>query len=535
MMILAFMLIPMLFAVGFGLDYGRAMRAQSKLSAIADSAALLTVSPAMMAQTDAAAAAAARAYFNAQAAGLAGVTVSNLDISSVTTNNGALAGTRVTTLSYRATSANLFSTILGSASLPISGSAKVDASTPPSMNFYVALDTSPSMLLPTTTTGLNQMLAGAIWKGEAYWWGVTDGCAFACHANNNQQWNVGVYVIDNNNNAIYLNNTGSGSAFFRVSCSGNVYDTSNTQIGSSATLKDSSGNSTATYCSGYGPRANPLTLRYKKNGESSYTSISVNFPDTWWLAQNNSQVNPGQSDIMLRTDAEASAAAGLISYAYSFQQTYASAPVPPTYKLQFLTFNINAPAAVSTSPFGTMTPVSTLYGQTFPDLGAQAPLMCANTTWTSCSQVTNNADTGFATMLAGMQAIMPTTAGTGTATSPQNVLIIITDGAEDSSDGLGAMSDAAIAKCNAIKANDKARIAILYTEYRADTINYTANSYFNDFASYQIPNILPKLQSCASRNPDGTYLIQTVSTDGDLSAALNKLFAMTVRTARIVR
>lgn len=534
MMVMGFMLVPMLFAVGFGLDYGRAMRAQTKLAAIADSAALLTVSPAMMAQSDSAVAAAATNYFNAQVSTLAGVTVTQLSISAPTATSGALAGTRTATVTFKATSSNLFSSILGSTSLPITGSAKADASTPPSMNFYVALDTSPSMLLPTTSTGISQMIAGAKWQGESYWYGRADGCAFACHTNDNQQWNQGIYVVDNSSRAIYLNNGGSPStAFFRVSCSGNVYNSAGTQIGSGASVKTTSGYSTATFCSGYGPASNPVNLIYKPTGSSYNTTVSVNFPDTWWLAQNNSLVNPGQSDITLRTDAEGSAAAGLISYAYSFQQTYSSASSPPTYKLQFYTFNVNAPAPLSTSPFGTMTAVSVLRSATFPDLGAQAPLMCANSKWTSCSQTTNNADTSFATMLTGMQSAMPTSAGTGTTSNPQNVLIIITDGAEDSTDGMGPMSDSAIAKCAAIKATG-ARIAILYTEYRADTINYTLNPTFNNFASGQIPNILPKLKTCATQNDDGSYLMQTVSTDGDLSAALNKLFAMTVKTARIV-
>jgi hypothetical protein len=91
------------------------------------------------------------------------------------------------------------------------------ASQAPSINFYVALDTSPSMLLPTTTSGITNLNAGARWNGEYYYYKQVDGCDFACHSNNMQQWNMGTYVIDSSKNAIYLNNDLKSSiTFFRV-------------------------------------------------------------------------------------------------------------------------------------------------------------------------------------------------------------------------------------------------------------------------------------------------------------------------------
>lgn len=536
LMMMGLLIIPLVFAVGFGLDYGRAMRAETKLDAIADSAALLAVSPAMMGQTDAQAVAAATAYFNAQVSGISGITVSNLVITAPTATSGALAGTRTSTVTFQATSRNLFSTLLGANTLPISGSARADAAQPPSMNFYVALDTSPSMLLPVSTSGINAMLAGAWWRGAGSFFGRADGCAFACHANNTQQWNRGIYVIDSNRYQILLNNESSpATAFFRLACDGRVFNAAGTQIGASGSVRNSSNNGVANYCSSNSPPANPVRLRYRPTGASSDSTISVNFPDTWWLAQNHATVNPGQQQIVLRTDAQGDAAASLIQYAYNFQQTYSTAPTPPVYKMVFHTFNIGTPQPLSTAPFNTMTSVSSLQSATFPDLGAQAPLLCATGYWTSCSQDTDNADTAFTATLTGMQSILPTTAGTGSPSSPQNVLILITDGAEDSqAEGMRTLTDNAIAKCTAIK-NAGTRIAILYTEYRADTITNTLNPTFNNYARDWVPSIASRLQMCASTNDDGSSLMQTVSTDGDISAALNKLFAMTVRTARLLR
>ena len=39
----------------------------------------------------------------------------------------------------------------------------------------------------------------------------------------------------------------------------------------------------------------------------------------------------------------------------------------------------------------------------------------------------------------------------------------------------------------------------------------------------------------ATQNADGSYLMQTVSTNGDISAALNELFQEAVQSARLVQ
>jgi hypothetical protein len=50
--IMGFMIVPLVFATGFGIDYGRAQQTQTKLNAIADLAALVAVSPNIMGNTD---------------------------------------------------------------------------------------------------------------------------------------------------------------------------------------------------------------------------------------------------------------------------------------------------------------------------------------------------------------------------------------------------------------------------------------------------------------------------------------------------
>ncbi|WP_343609718.1 pilus assembly protein TadG-related protein [Novosphingobium sp.] len=531
MMITALIIVPLIFATGFGIDYSRAQKLQTKLNTAADAAVLAAVVPQMLNQTDATAKLAAQAMFDQQIAGLSGLGNVSRTVTITSTQTGSLGTLRTAKLVYTATSTNVFSGILRVPTLPIGGNASASASQPPSINFYIALDTSPSMLLPTTTTGINNLIGGAIWKGEQTYYGRVDGCDFACHSNNMQQWNAGTYVVDASSRAIYLNNnTSAAIPFYRVGCDGTVYDNNGVKLGTSGYIVG-----TATYCSGYSPLVNPVVLSYVPTNKTLPVTVTVNFPDTWWLARNYSTVNPGQSNITLRTDEEGNAAAGVIQYAYGVQQQYATASVPPVYKMQFFTFNVGNPAPLATSPFGTMTNVSTLQSLSFPDLGAQAPLLAANGFWTSLTIPTSNKDSDFTSMFNWMQSTMPSTSGTGTPASPQSVLMLVTDGAQsNATDGLGQLNSGNLAQCTAIKATGT-RIAILYTQYLPATINYTANPTFNNFAANNVPYIQQQLQSCASQNSDGTYLFQTVSTDGSVTTALNTLFAMVVQSAKLIK
>lgn len=540
-LIAATALIPTLFGLGFCIDYARAEMLQSRIDAVADAAALTATDPIYNSQTSTVAQAAATNVFTTQVTDYKDFSydsgnTSNLNITVVdgaTINGVSTNNNRLATVTWSGTSLNMFSGILGSPALAIGGTSEAEASLPPSINFYVALDMSPSMLLPTSTSGIANLQAGAIWGGYDRTFNTTGtvGCDFACHSVNMQQWNNGVYVIDANKYEIFLDSA-TNTTIYRVDCSGNVYDANSNKIGASASVLSGS-NSAGYYCAqNTTVYANPVTLKYKATGATTYTTVSVNFPDTWWLAQNYGTVNPGQSQILLRTDDEASAAAGVIQYAYSFEQQYANSQVPPKYQMQFYTFDIGAPAKLA-SPFDTMTDVKTLATDTFPNLGAQAPNLAAISYWTTTSVYTGNADSDFAAMLNGMTSILPTVQGAGTQSSPDNVLLIITDGLVDSTaEGISSLTAADVNKCNAIKTSGT-RIAILYTTYDPATVSGTVDSTFNNVINNNLPSVLSQLQACATKNPDGTYLMQTVTAGQSLSTALNALFAAAVLNSHL--
>jgi Flp pilus assembly protein TadG len=154
----------------------------------------------------------------------------------------------------------------------------------------------------------------------------------------------------------------------------------------------------------------------------------------------------------------------------------------------------------------------------------------------------SDTDTDFATAMSQMNTTMPTP-GTGTAGgSPQEVLFIVTDGVEDkisssctettvsTSGGSRCQQPFDTTWCTTIK-NRGIRIAILYTEYLPLPASGTgSNSWYNSYVSPYQTTIGPNMQSCAS-----TGLYFAITTDGDISTAMQNLFDQAVATARLTQ
>ena len=175
--------------VGMSVDYTIAGRREAQMNAIADAAALSTTTPASMGLTSVQAQANALTMFNAQAAAVKGVSYLSpnpvIGVNDVTNSNGSV--TRSTTVTYAATSSNAFSKLLQMNTMNIGGTSAVSSSTAPNIDFYVLLDTSPSMGIPSSQAGINTLIANTQQQGSAQqgW-----GCAFACHETNPTQSDV---------------------------------------------------------------------------------------------------------------------------------------------------------------------------------------------------------------------------------------------------------------------------------------------------------------------------------------------------------
>jgi Flp pilus assembly protein TadG len=145
----------------------------------------------------------------------------------------------------------------------------------------------------------------------------------------------------------------------------------------------------------------------------------------------------------------------------------------------------------------------------------------------------NDTDTNFETAMSQVDGIMPTP-GLGTPSStPREVLFIVSDGVDDevssscsqSLDGSRCQQPFNTTWCTTVK-NRGVLIAVLYTDY----LPLPTNSWYNDWIAPFQNQISPNMESCAS---PGMFF--SVTTDGDITTAMQALFQQAVATARLTK
>ena len=182
-MIVGFAAVPLTIGVGMGIDYSLAAGRHNQINAIADSAVLAGLTPSMMSMNSTAAQNATSTMFLKQLATVQGVNFDASSVKVVVTDTPTAAGLqRNISLSYSASSPNIFASMLGMTSTPLSGTSGASNSQSPNINYYLLLDSSPSMAIAATTAGINTMVANTSKQG---------GCAFACHQTNPAADNLG--------------------------------------------------------------------------------------------------------------------------------------------------------------------------------------------------------------------------------------------------------------------------------------------------------------------------------------------------------
>jgi Flp pilus assembly protein TadG len=176
-------LMVLIFGVGMGVDYTLATRRQDQLNGIADAAALAAATPAMMSQSASVAQSKAQSVFLSQLAQVTNISYSptNITVTATDTVSGTAVNRQIT-VSYKANSTNAFASILGMPSIAIGGGSTAKSSVAPRINFYMLLDTSPSMEIAATPAGINTMVTNTASQG---------GCAFACHETHPSLDNLG--------------------------------------------------------------------------------------------------------------------------------------------------------------------------------------------------------------------------------------------------------------------------------------------------------------------------------------------------------
>jgi Flp pilus assembly protein TadG len=181
--IFAIALLPILTAIGAATDYSMATRMKAKMQSAADAAAVASIS-----KNSAGYLAASTMTGNGSVA--AGLTdaqnIFNGNLNAVTGyGNLSLTGSSVTktgivlnsVVSYSATVPVVFMKVLGYQNLTITGTSKAISSLPPYLDFYLMLDVSGSMGLPSTNAEQTRLAAVNPDDFTVY----TNGCTFACH------------------------------------------------------------------------------------------------------------------------------------------------------------------------------------------------------------------------------------------------------------------------------------------------------------------------------------------------------------------
>jgi Flp pilus assembly protein TadG len=151
----------------------------------------------------------------------------------------------------------------------------------------------------------------------------------------------------------------------------------------------------------------------------------------------------------------------------------------------------------------------------------------------TASNCNNDTDTDFNSAMSSINGIMPAPGSGAAGNPPQEVLFLVTDGVDDkvsascseTLSGTRCQQPFDTTWCTTVK-NRGIRIAVLYTEY----LPLPTNAWYNTWISAWQPQIAVNLQNCAS-----TGLYFSITTNGDITTAMQALFEQAVATARLTQ
>lgn len=513
----AIAVIPLLTAVGAAVDYSTAMRIKSKLQSAADAAsvgAIATGSPAYVAagqmgstgpitagNTD------ATNIFNANISGVTGF--NNLVITpSVNKTNTSI----TSTVSFSADVPTAFMELIGYQKITVSGSSQAAGSLPMYLDFYVLLDTSGSMGLPSTTAEAVRMQD----VNPDDYVDYPTGCTLACHFT--QQYSA----CQNPTTPPQTNASQSGYPTNGY-CLG--YMISRVSQAGYQGLLNSSTNKKYTY-------KNPSTGMYQQ----LKSSVLSGLPGS--IYQN---LTPVTSCPTAGTDACIQLRLDAVGYAVNHLLQTANNPtyekLPNQFRIGLYPFiryvDTNYAPLTSSINESSTTPGTINY-------------QAANLAQELDTNTNSNLGSGGTHIDDALNTMNSTIASVGNGSSPNDTLpfvFLVTDGAQDNqvkaiggnwsgSNHATVLNDTANDQypyaCQQLK-NRGILISVLYIPYQP--ISPPNPSFANDeddAANNNIPNIPPSLQSCAS--PNRFY---TANTPQDIDNALQQMFADALIAAHI--
>lgn len=190
--IFAIAIIPILTAIGCAVDYSLATRMKAKLQSAADAASVAAISQKSVGYTAAASmngngpvsvgVTDANNVFNGNMSNTSGFT--NLVLTTTVTKTGS---TLTSNVQFSAKVPVVFMKVLGYQNLTVTGTSTSSASLPLYLDFYLMLDVSGSMGLPSTNAEQSRLAAINPDNYSLY----PNGCTFACHFSSSNGCNQG--------------------------------------------------------------------------------------------------------------------------------------------------------------------------------------------------------------------------------------------------------------------------------------------------------------------------------------------------------
>ena len=177
-------LLPIVSAIGCAVDYSQAARMKAKLQSAADAAAVASISQNSVGWL-AASTMTTNGTVNVAVTDATNIFNGNLSTTTESYSNLSLTGTTVTktgavlnsVVTFSATVPVTFMKVLGWQTLTVGGTSKANASLPLYLDFYLALDVSGSMGLPSTPQEAQRMQ----WSSPDNFVQYPTGCTLACH------------------------------------------------------------------------------------------------------------------------------------------------------------------------------------------------------------------------------------------------------------------------------------------------------------------------------------------------------------------
>jgi hypothetical protein len=488
-------LLPIMEAIGCAVDYSLATRMKAKLQAAADAAAVAAISqksPGYIAAsvmsgngsvpagvTD------ANNVFNGNMNGIVGF--NNLAFTSTVTKTGIKLDSDVT---FQADVPVVFMKVIGFQKLTVKGDSKANASLPPYLDFYLMLDVSGSMGLPSTNAEQTRLSNINPDNFGQY----PGGCTLACH-----------FAVQN-----VCSDTGSNKQ---------KYPTNN-------------------YCMGYAiSRVSPggyQALLNNNNGHLPNSMVpglpnSLSSGDPQSLAAVSSCSTDGTSAcIQLRADA----------VGYAVNELFKTAVDPSVQKVanQFriglypFIQDLYAYFALTSSINGSPTNPSTI-NYAAANLASQLD--------TNTNASLGSGGTHIDTSLTTLNGLIKSVGDGSTSNKTLPYIFLVTDGAQDpqtkalnQSGGWAGSNHATVIDPTKECATIKARgiiISVLYIPYQPiqnPNASFAGNE--DGFANANIQYIPASLQGCASPN-----FFFTANTPADITTALNAMFKQALVTAHI--